>query len=620
MLQKLNEGIKGWVATVIVVAISVSFVIFGISYYLNSRSGASAVIAKVGTTTVTNQELQSAFRREQFARERTQGAMSKQERQYLKKMVLDALIQQAVRMEALKKLGLRAPKSVIEEAIQGLPAFQRGGRYDPEILQQKLAQSSVTLDQLMQQVGSQLITQQLHIGIAASTFVLPQSVQAMDQWARQTRNFRYVMIPAKAFLAGVKVNQQELQAYYQAHQKDYSLPDRVQISYLKLSPAAIAKGVAVSSAQIKQYYEANKSQFRLPAIYRYADVVVLKANTPQEQAKRQQEIDAVNAVLKSGKSLQAVANQFGGSVQSSAANKLNPGVLSLLQTMQPGQLLPEQHVAAGKLWLQLISVKPGAIKPLSAVQKQIKAMLVNRQVAAKMAPMTEKLSDMTYTQSNSLRPAAKALGLTVQQSGLVAKTGNKKGLFANKKLMNAAFSDEVLKQGNNSMPISLADGSVVVLRIKTFKQAQVRPLKAVKTQVLQHVREQASQLQAALFATKLQQRLEAKQSVVRLLASHQLSWKQLTDVSRMNKTVPATVSKAVFALQQAPAVTTIADTGVTTLIQLQAIQLPQSPVSDKQKMVFAQTVRSYYANMDMAAVLTTVQQSIVVKRYPKRVS
>jgi peptidyl-prolyl cis-trans isomerase D len=618
MLQKLNEGIKGWVATVVVVAISVSFLIFGISYYLNSRSSSTALVAKVGATAITNSEVQTLFRREQYVQEQTEGVLSQQQSQYLKQLILDALIQQAVRAEALKKLGLRAPRVVVQEAIQGLPAFQRDGRYDPILLREQLANNGITLDQLMQQVSDQLIAQQLTIGIQMSTPVFPESVQSMANWALQTRSFRYVNIPANLFVASAKISEADLEAYYSANQKAFSTPDRVQMSYVRLNPAVLAKSIVVSPADIEAYYQSNNSQFRSPAVYRYADVVVLKPSSSADQAKRQQSIDAINALLRSGRSLQTIANQFGGSIRSSQANELNPAIFSLLQTMQPGQVLAEKPVDSGTLWLQLISVKPGSVKPLSAVQSEIKALLVNQRVAAKLASMTETLTDMTYTESSSLEPAAKALNLPIIESDWIDKAGAKTGIFSDKKLINAAFSDEVLKQGNNSMPITLADGSVVVLRVKGFQKVQVRPFKTVKAQVEQYVRLQAAQLQAALFAGKLQQALETNAPVTALLAAYHLNWKSLSHVSRTDKAAPQALLEAAFAIEKAPAVTTFVSEGATTVIQLNAIELSQSSLTEAQKTEFAQAVRNFYASIDEAAVLTTVEKTIPVKRFPDR--
>ena len=618
MLQKLNEGIKGWVATVIVVAISVSFVIFGISYYLNSRSGSSAVVAKVGSAVITNKELQTALRREQYAREKTHGALSKSDLKFLKQMVLNSLIQETLTQQALDQLGIKVSQRATEQAIQSLPAFQQNGRYSPEILQQRLSNAGITLKQLMAQISSQLVTKQLQMGVSLAAFTSPKAIKSIYNWTDQTRRFRYVVVSPALFASNSNVTAAELNAYYQANQRAYTLPDRVMISYLDLNPKEIAKGIAITPTQVKQYYESNKNQFRAAAVYRYADVVVLKPGPKHSAVQQQEKAADINAALKSGKQLKAIAKQFGGSVQSATADQLNPSVLGLLETLQPGQVLSDQKVEAGTLWLQLISVKAGAVKPFASVQSQIKAMLISQKVKEKMAPMTEKLSDVTYTDSSSLKSAAKALGLPIKQSGWVSKAGTESGLFTNKKLINAAFSDEVQGQGNNSMPITLADGSVVVLRVKTFKKAEVRPLAEVKAQVMQHVKATAAQLKAAVFAGSLQQALEQKKPVLAMMAAHHLHWKQVASATRKDKAVNSALLKAVFSFAKVPAVGTVADKGATTVVQLQTITLPKKQLTDQQKDSFSQSVRSFYSQMDMAAVVTSVEKTIKVKRYPKR--
>lgn len=620
MLQKLNEGIKGWVSTVIIVLISLSFVIFGISYYVGSRSGSSAVIAKVGSASITNRQLQFALRQEQFSREKTQGALTKSELAFLQSAVLDALIQQEMGFQALDKLGLTVPQTVIEQTIESLPSLQMNGQYDPQLLKIQLSRSGLTLPQLIDQISDRLRMQQLTVGISLSTFVFPQSILALYNWADQTRDFRYVMIDAANFSAGLNVSDKDLNAYYEAHQAQYALPDRVLIDYIDLNPQEIIKGISVPPVEVRKYYDANQDQFRLPATYRYASVVVLKPASKQEVIKRQKEVNAIDAALKMGRTLQNIAAQFGGSVQSTPLDKLNPVVLGFLQTMQPGQLLAQQEIDAGSVWLELLSVKPGAIKPFSAVQESIKSMLLSQKMSAKMASMTETLSDQSYTQSSSLEPVAKALGIRVIQSPWVSKTGTTSGLFSDKKLINEAFSDEVLKQGNNSMPITLSNGSVVVLRIKEFKKAQVRPLKEVGSDVLKKVTLEAGQLQAALFAAKLQQALQQNQPVSAMMASHHLSWKQVVGVKRADNRVPAKILKAAFSDPKAPAVLTSVDGNSTSVIQVQSIHLPKASGDQQKREQRLEMIRSFYANLDLAALITSVQNTIPVKRYPERAS
>ena len=77
---------------------------------------------------------------------------------------------------------------------------------------------------------------------------------------------------------------------------------------------------------------------------------------------------------------------------------------------------------------------------------------------------------------------AKELGLTAQNTGLFTKT-NGKDLTANNTFVTAAFSPEVLEQGNASDIIELETSRVVVLKKTDRKPAQLQPLDSVKDQI-----------------------------------------------------------------------------------------------------------------------------------------
>ena len=113
---------------------------------------------------------------------------------------------------------------------------------------------------------------------------------------------------------------------------------------------------------------------------------------------------------------------------------------------------------------------------------------------AQFGQKLDKLKDLAYNADN-LGEVAKELGLSVQNSGLFGKTGGK-DLTANNAFVTAAFSNEVLEQGNPSEIIELESNRVLVLKKTDRKPAQLQPLDVVKAQITALVR--AEKIQALL--------------------------------------------------------------------------------------------------------------------------
>ncbi len=108
------------------------------------------------------------------------------------------------------------------------------------------------------------------------------------------------------------------------------------------------------------------------------------------------------------------------------------------------------------------------------------------------ADQVEQLNNLTYTNPQSLEPAAKALKLAVQTSDTLTADTAAKGIFANPQLKQAAFSKDVIA-GNNSLPVNLDDTHVVVIRALKYQPQQVQPFDAVKAKIIQLLRQQKMQ-------------------------------------------------------------------------------------------------------------------------------
>ena len=144
--------------------------------------------------------------------------------------------------------------------------------------------------------------------------------------------------------------------------------------------------------------------------------------------------------------------------------------------------------------------------------------------ASAPAKSSEQLSDLTYANPDSLTTAAKALSLKIQTSPLIAQSGEKQGMFSESKVLEAIFSDSVYQQGNNSDPISLPDGSQVVLRVAQKIASQPIPLTKVQDKIKAQLMDEKAQAKAGLFAFQLQKALLAGESPPEVAKQYHVIW------------------------------------------------------------------------------------------------
>ena len=121
-------------------------------------------------------------------------------------------------------------------------------------------------------------------------------------------------------------------------------------------------------------------------------------------------------------------------------DQVSGGFAGILDGMKVGDVSKPFKSSKGLMVVKVLGIKPSSTKPFASVQDQIKKLLIHQKTEQIFTTKGQTLTNATYTNPTSLAPAAKALGLTVQQSSLMTKDGEPKGLFSNKKKRSCQYS------------------------------------------------------------------------------------------------------------------------------------------------------------------------------------
>ena len=100
-------------------------------------------------------------------------------------------------------------------------------------------------------------------------------------------------------------------------------------------------------------------------------------------------------------------------------------------------------------------------------------------------------------QGDSLKPAADALKLAIQNGGWVSRGGSDNKLLNNPKLLQAVFAEDAVKNKRNTEVVDVGGNTLVAARVVEYKPASVRPFAEVSAEINQRLtRQRASQLAA----------------------------------------------------------------------------------------------------------------------------
>jgi peptidyl-prolyl cis-trans isomerase D len=496
MLQAMRNKMHGWPSIIVLGLAVLAMSLFGMESYFTSQS--DTFVAKVGKREISQNAFQNRMNqlRQQFSTQqgdKFDPAMF--EKPETKLRVLDAMIDEQLLLQANADWGMRVSDQSLRDAIADIPAFQVSGKFDPTSYRSYLANSGKTSAMFEDEIRSSLATQLLPQAIDDSAIISDQRVDDYLSLATQRRDLRYFVL-AKPDPADKQVTDAQIEAWYKAHQADYMNPEQVSVEYVEVDGAKLKPKAAPSDEELKARYEEEKQRFVQPEQRLVSHILInVPTNaTPEQQKaalatadKLAAEATPANfAALAEKDSQDLGSRRQGGDLGWLEKGVTNAAFDSAMFALQKGQISKPVLSSDGYHIIWLRDVRSGESKPFAEVRDQLLQEATSAERDRQYNELAGKMADQTYSNPGSLEPASAALDLPIQTTPLFSRNGGE-GLAANPKVVAAAFSDDVLVQGNNSSLIDLGNNHSVVIHVSKHVPAAAKPLEEVRASVQQSI-------------------------------------------------------------------------------------------------------------------------------------
>lgn len=555
MLQKLNERIQGVVAWLVVILIGITFTLFGVDYYLQSRQTTNAKVV-VNDFPLTLQAFDTSYRRARAMQDLSQ--LTAADEKKLQNQVLDQMINNEVLVQAARKNGFNVSADQANAAILSIPQFQEDGHFSAQKYQQALNAALFTQSSFQNEVKQGMLLNQQRFAFMGSSFALPDEIDRFVSLYMQSRDYEYLIVPVSRFEKDVQISQDAITDYYNKHKREFMAPEKVSLDYVNLSMHDIKDKVNVSDDDVKRYYEENQNNYLTPARWHVAHILfaVPQGANKDELEKIQNKANSTYLLL------QKDPKQFGHLVSKMSDDKLSVadnGVLPWIAAGQneyskllshlttPGQISSPEKTKHGYEIFKLIDYKPVSTKPLSEVEASIKEQLVVEMAQTQYTQAMEQLSDLSYQSPGSLQPVADALNLKIVKTQPFSREGGAESIAKNKQVINSAFSHDVLDLGNNSDPIQIDNDSVVVVRVNRHWPEKEQTLDAVHDRIHKILVKKEAETKAKKIGMSLLNPGEEKQQKD-LIVSNQLEWKSVVKATRDNDKEDVEINDMAFNL------------------------------------------------------------------------
>jgi peptidyl-prolyl cis-trans isomerase D len=225
----------------------------------------------------------------------------------------------------------------------------------------------------------------------------------------------------------------------------------------------------------------------------------------------------------------------------------------------------------------------------------------------------DQFADLTYDQSDSLKPAADKLKLTIQTQKGVTRAGasglSKDHPLTNPKLVQSLYGDEALKNKRNTEAVQVSPGVFVSARVVTLHPAEILPFEQVAAEVKRQVSQRAAEKLAIAAANDKFAALEKDPKNVSGFASP--TW-----ISRNkpgNLVGPSLDEVMSVSADKLPAVLTVSNPGVgTTIYRIDQVRQPATTDAKVHK-AQAQQIQALAAQSEFAAFMAYWRDGANVK-------
>ena len=447
IMRKYKESI---VIKIVFVVIVLSFI--GTIFLVWGKGGkgldASGYAAKVNGAKISYEEFQRSYYRlrNMYEQVNGKGLSPEMEKQLgIKKLAIDSLIDTALVRKAAKEMGIKVSKDDVQKAIAAVPAFQRNGAFDFRQYQEVLRMNRMTPGQFETGEEQDLLIQKARQKVQTGAVVTDD--EALQAFRKQNDKVDLLFAAfSPAELKGeVKLTEQDLNAYLQAHQETFKTPAQIAVSYCVLEPSSVAKKVAVSDADAQTFYQKNIDRYQgKGGILPYAEVEArVKADALAFQSARQAYEMAADAINKAkGGDIAAAAASLGVKVTdtplftaAAPASQLagEPEVAKRAFALKQGELGGPVETKKGIYILKVKELKPAAVPPLSQVKSKVEEGA--RDEKAKM--LAKQKAEQAVAELAKAAP-----GLKLQETGDFAFSpkGDIPKIGASPMAMEAAFA------------------------------------------------------------------------------------------------------------------------------------------------------------------------------------
>jgi len=511
MLTQMRENVGSWIIKLLLGAIVVVFILWGVG---PDQKNPNAIVATVDGKPIGYMEFSRTYQnllenvRRQFGdrvNEEMINALN------LKEQAVNQLVDRRVILNAADKMGFEVADEELAMSIAAIPAFQSESGFNTAAYQQVLSRMGLTPEAFETLQREDLLIQKVNDFIGRTVNVSADEAIAWYQWQNTTIDMEYLLVDPARY-TDIAVDDESQRTFFEANKDNYQTAPKIKARYLVLRPADYRSRVQLEDDEIKTYYEENQDEFYSPETVEARHILIKLDKDADEktvEAGRARAVAIHERILK-GEDFAELAKELsegpsksqGGYLGTFGRGRMVKPFEDQAFAMQTGDISEPIRTDFGWHIIKVEKRNAAQTLTLAVSEDKIRGQLSDKKARALALEDAESAYDMSYG-GDDLLAAAERLGVAVTTTEALARNDTVPGVADSEKFLSTAFSLDAMVVSDVQ---ELGDGFYIIQTLEKIP-SEIPAFETVQERVQQDLISEKQWAQAEADAQEMLQAL-----------------------------------------------------------------------------------------------------------------
>ena len=608
-IQNIRDNTQGFLSKVIIGVIVISFAAFGVNAIVNFTTSGSDAVAEVNGNKITEIDLSRAtylLKNQMLAEMGDNANPDLIDEDALTQQAMENLITRTLLVSDAQEQSLHISDEALNSAILTNSAFQGAdGNFNADIYRAQVRNIGLTPGSYKTQLAYDLMLRQSRLGIAGSEFVTSLEVTQLQKLDKQTRDFDYLVVDVASLIDDSEVSNDEARAWYEDHKDSYLSDEKLVVNYLELKRSDFVDQIDVDEADLQAAYQQAVEEHEAKEERLASHILISLDDKKIDEAVA--EAKDIKARIDAGESFADLAREYSDDIGSADSGGdlgyITKGIYEgpfddALFALTKGEVSEPVESAFGIHLIQLNDVRSQPMAEFENMRAELTEQVKFDKAESLYIDAVGELENEAFS-SYDLAGPADMLQLEVKTSEPFGRSGGS-GIAQYSQVVDAAFSDSVLIEGNNSDMVSIDQNHVVVLHKESYQPSESLTFEQVQGLIVDALARQQAIAKAETTGQDIEARLKQGIALQDAVDGLPYQWQSHTDVTRSDAELDSEVVSAVYQLAKPGNGSSVGGSRLTggdyLVMRLNAVNPGSSEYSDAERQSVAALLVNQKAN------------------------